>query len=247
LYCRFIGYLLENMVKKCFSLFLFLSILPALSAQGNLTDLDYKTFRLGFSLGTNYMDLDVEHTELVQDGKIYYADVANIVPGFTVGLITDFRLHRYFNFRFTPTLLLGERNLKFRTYDVATAGVFEDDKVVNMFSLPIDFPVYLRYSAERYGNFKPFVQIGAGTYFDLGRDEQTDVTLNLSDYYFSAGIGCDLYFRFFKLSPELKFNFGRMNVLTPKEVTEDTSANLKYTNAISRLLSRVLVFSLNIE
>jgi len=246
LYCRFIGYLLEDMVKKCFSLFFFLFFFHGLFAQGNLTDLDYKTFRFGFSLGTNYMDLDIEHTEMIQDGKIYYADVAKIVPGFTVGLITDFRLHRYFNLRFTPTLLLGERNLQFSSFDVAT-GILEEDKVVNMFSLPIDFPLYLRYSAERYGNFKPFVQIGAGTYFDLGRDEQTDVTLNLSDYYFSAGIGCDLYFRFFKLSPELKINFGRLNVLTPKEITEDTSANLKYTNAISRLLSRVLVFSLNIE
>lgn len=246
LYCRFIGYLYEFMVKRCFSFFSFLLIFQGLSAQGNLTDLDYKTFRLGFSLGTNYMDVDVEHTEMVQDGKIYYADVANIIPGFTVGLITDFRLHRYFNLRVTPTLLLGERNLSFKTLDLAT-GIMQDDKVVNMFSLPIDFPVNLRYSAERYGNFKPFIQIGVGTYFDLGRDEKTDVTLNLSDYYYSAGFGCDMYFRFFKLSPELKINFGRMNVLSPKEVTDDTSANLKYTNAISRLLSRVLVFSLNIE
>lgn len=246
MYCRFIGYLLEDMVKKCFSLFFFLLILHGLAAQGNLTELDYKTFRLGFSLGTNYMDIDVEHSEMVQDGKIYYADVPNIIPGFSVGLIADLRLHRYFNLRFTPTLLLGERNLQFSTYDVVT-GILEKDKVVNMFSLPIDFPVYLRYSAERYGNFKPYVQIGAGTYFDLGRNEQTDVTLKLFDYYFSAGIGCDLYFRFFKLSPELKFNFGRMNVLTPKEITEDTSTNLKYTNALSRLLSRVVVFSLNIE
>jgi hypothetical protein len=234
------------MVKRISFLFFFLLTLNGLSSQGNLTDLDYKVFRFGFSLGTNYMDLSVEHTELVQDGKIYYADVADLIPGFTVGLITDLRLHRYFNLRVTPTLLLGERHLRFKSYDVAT-GIYEDDKVVNMFSLPVDIPLYLRYSAERHGNFKPYVQVGVGTYFDLGRDEQTDVTLNLSDYYFSAGIGCDLYFRFFKLSPELKFNFGRINVLTPKQPTEDTMATLKYTNAISALFSRVLVFSLNIE
>ena len=234
------------MVKRLFQIICFLSIFNGVFAQGNLTDMDYKVFRLGFSLGTNYMDLAVEHTDLVQDGKIYYADVAELIPGFTVGLITDLRLHRYFNLRVTPTLLLGERHLKFKSYDVAT-GFLQDDKVVNMFSLPVDIPLYLRYSAERYGNFKPYVQVGVGTYFDLGRDEQTDVTLNLSDYYFSAGFGCDLYFRYFKLSPELKFNFGRINVLTPKHITEDTASNLKYTNALSALFSRVLVFSLNIE
>lgn len=234
------------MVKRFFLLIFLLSILTGISAQGNLTDLDYKVFRFGFALGTNYMDLDIEHTELVQDGKIYYAEVADLVPGFTVGLITDLRLHRYFNLRVTPSLLLGERNLRFKTYDTSI-GILEDDKVVNIFSLPIDIPVYLRYSAERYGNFRPYVQVGVGTYFDLGRDEQTDVTLKLSDYYFSAGVGCDLYFKYFKLSPELKFNLGQTNILSPKFPTDDTTANLKYTNAIAKLFSRVLVFSFNIE
>lgn len=234
------------MVKKFFFLFFCFFVLENLSAQGNLTDMDYKIFRLGFSLGTNCMDIDIEHTELIQDGKIYYADVSRIVPGFTVGLITDLRLHRYFNFRFTPSLLLGERNLNFKSYDV-NSGIFENDKEINIFSLPVDIPVFLRYSAERYGNFKPYIQIGMGTYFDLGREEQADVTLNLLDYYFSIGAGCDLYFKFFKLSPELKFNIGRINVLTPKYLTEDTVVNLKYTNALSKLFSKVLVFSLNIE
>ena len=77
------------MVKRFFLLIFLLSILTGISAQGNLTDLDYKVFRFGFALGTNYMDLDIEHTELVQDGKIYYAEVADLVPGFTVGLITE--------------------------------------------------------------------------------------------------------------------------------------------------------------
>ncbi|HQB28271.1 MAG TPA: porin family protein [Paludibacter sp.] len=234
------------MSKKNLCTLVLLFTLKVLSAQGNLTDLDYKIFRLGFSLGTNYMHLDIEHTEFEQDGKIYYARVSDVLPGFTVGLITDLRLHRHFNFRVTPSLLLGERHLYFKAYDFNTDS-FEDDQKVNLFSLPIDIPVNLRYSAERYGNFKPFIQVGVGTYFDLGRDEQTDVTLKLIDYYYSVGFGCDLYFRYFKLSPEMKFNFGRLNMLSPKHITDDTVTTLKYTNAISKILSRVIVFSLNIE
>jgi hypothetical protein len=231
------------MIKKLCLTLSFILLLNSLTAQGNLTDLDYKVFRLGFSLGTNYMDFGIEHSEMVQDGKIYYADVADLIPGFSVGLITDLRLHRYFNLRFTPALLIGERNLKFKTYDVATRN-FEDDKVLKIFSLPIDLPVYLRYSAERYGNFKPYIQLGAGTYFDLGRDEKTDITLDLTDFYFSGGVGCDIYFKYFKLSPELKFNFGQTNILSPKTSTTD---NLMYTNALTQLLSRMIVFNFNIE
>jgi len=231
------------MIKKLCFILTFLVTLNSLSAQGNLTDLDYKVFRFGFSLGTNYMDFGIEHSEMVQNGKIYYADVSSLMPGFSVGLITDLRLHRYFSLRFTPALLIGERNLSFKSYKIST-GKFEDDKVLKIFSLPIDLPLYLRFSAERYGNFRPYVQVGVGTYFDLGRDEKTDVTLDLTDFYFSGGVGCDLYFKYFKLSPELKFNFGQTNILSPKTSTTD---NLIYTNALSSLLSRIIVFNFNIE
>lgn len=231
------------MIKKLCFVLIFLASLNSLSAQGNLTDLDYKVFRFGFSLGTNYMDFGIEHSEMVQNGKIYYADVSSLMPGFSVGLITDLRLHRYFNLRFTPALLIGERNLSFKSYEVST-GKFQDDKVLKIFSLPVDLPLYLRFSAERYGNFRPYVQVGVGTYFDLGRDEKTDVTLDLTDFYFSGGVGCDLYFKYFKLSPELKFNFGQTNILSPKTSTAD---NLIYTNALSSLFSRIIVFNFNIE
>ncbi len=234
------------MFKKSLVIFVFTFSLSGLFAQGNLIEMDYKLFRLGFSLGTNYMHLDVINSQLEQDGKIYYGEVSHVLPGFSVGLITDLRLHRYFNLRATPTLLLGERHLYFKAYDTAT-GVLEDDQKFNLFSLPIDFPVSVRYSAERYGNLKPFVQMGGGVYFDLGRDELTEVTLRLFDYYYSVGMGCEVYFRYFKLSPELKLNLGVMNVLSPKHITDDNVVTLRYTNAISQILSRVLVFSLNIE
>ena len=234
------------MIKKTTSIISFIVLFLSVSAQGYLNESEDKFFRLGFLLGSNVMDLNVQHTELVQDGKIYYADVSNLIPGYAVGLITDLRLHRYFHIRFTPTLLIGDRNLKFRTLDVDT-GVMEDDKTVHLFSLPMDVPIYLRYSAEKYGNAKPYVQLGVGTYFDLGRDEQTDVTLNLSDIYVTGGIGCEFQFKYFKLSPEIRLNAGTLNVLTPKKPTPDNVSNLVYTNAISSILSRVLVFSLNIE
>lgn len=217
-----------------------------LYSQNNLTDMDYKIFKLGFLLGTNLMDMQVNHSEINQDGRIYFADVSELTPGFTIGLITDLRLHRYFNLRFTPSLHLGNRKLSFNSYDPLTA-VMTPDKIINIFSLPVDLPVLLRYSAERWGNLKPYIQVGVGTYFDLGRDEIKDVTLNLSDIYFSVGGGCELYFKYFRLSPELRINLGQTNVLTPKIKTDDNAVNVKYTNAINSLFSRIIVLSFNIE
>lgn len=239
--------MLKEKMKKILLALLFPVMLMPLSAQGNLTDLDFRVFRLGFLLGTNTMDLRIDHSEMVQNGKVYYADVSQLVPGFTVGLITDLRIHRYLSFRFTPSLLLGERNLSFRAYDQA-AGVFSDSvHTVNIFSLPIELPFLLRYNAERYGNFKPYVEAGFGALFDLGRDELREVTINLPDVFFTAGAGCDIYFRYFKLSPEIRVNFGLTNVLTPKFPTPENTTRLTYTNALSGLFSRVFLFTLNFE
>lgn len=236
----------NSMLRKLIFIFIWLNIAAMLNAQGNLPDIDNRPFRLGFFLGSNVMDLEVKHSELLQDGKIYYADVSRLIPGFSVGLITDLRLHRYFNLRFTPSLLLGERNLGFKTYD-PVSKLLSDDQTINIFSLPVDIPVSIKYSAERFGNFRPYLLLGTGTYFDLGRDELKDVTLNLLDFYWSVGFGCDLYFSWFKLSPEVKFNFGQTNILTPKTPTPENTQSLKYTNALSELFSRIVVFSLNIE
>jgi hypothetical protein len=216
-------------------------------SQGNLTDMDFKLFRLGFLLGTNVMDLKTEHSELLQDGKVYYADVSQLVPGFTVGLITDLRINRYMSFRFTPSLLLGERNLSFRAFDPVSKVFADTTHTVNIFSLPVELPLLLRYSAERFGNFKPYIEAGVGAYFDLGRDELREVTLNMSDVFFTTGVGCDIYFRYFKLSPQIRMNFGMTNILTPKNPTPDNTTSLKYTNALSGLFSRILMFTLNFE
>lgn len=234
-------------MKKIIIILLISFISLGTAAQGNLTDLDFKFFRLGFLLGTNLMDMDIKHTELVQDGKIYYADVSQLIPGFTVGLISDLRLHRYLSLRFTPSLLLGERNLSFRAYDLM-AGEFADSvHTVNVFSLPVELPLLVRYNAERYGNFKPYLEAGMGAYFDLGRDELREVTLKVPDVFFTAGVGCDIYFRYFKFSPEIRMNFGLTNIHSPKHPTPDNTTSLKYSNALSGLFSRIMMFTLNFE
>jgi len=234
------------MLRNLVFIMIWLNLSVLLKAQGNLPEIDNKPFRLGFFLGSNLMDLEVEHTELLQDGQILYADVSRLIPGFSVGLITDLRLHRYFNLRFTPALLLGERNLSFKSYD-PVSQLISDDQTINIFSLPVDLPLSIKYSAERYGNFRPYILLGTGAYFDLGRDELKDVTLDLLDLYVSVGFGCDLYFRWFKLSPEVKLNLGQTNILTSKTPTSENAQSLKYTNALAKLFSRIVVFSLNIE
>ena len=90
-----------------------------------------------------------------------------------------------------------------------------DETEANLLSVPLYLPLYLKYSSERKANFRPYVIGGGGFWIDWGRNKEKTVLLKPFDMLVEAGFGCDIYFPFFKLAPELKFSFGFNNMLTP--------------------------------
>ncbi len=222
--------------------------LPSFS-QGNLPHRDDKFFHFGFSLGTNLMDFGIAQSDSVIGGKVYDVNVSSLQPGFSVGIITDFRLNRYLNARFTPTLHFGERYLSYRGRDKVT-GLFTDTVTNAIPSIPIVLPVYIKYSAERYNNFRPYLIGGGGAYIDLGTDKEKPVYLRPFDVFAEVGVGCDIYFSFFKLAPELKFALGFNDLFVPFDKrTEGTISDndKKFSYALSKLTSRMLTLTFNFE
>ena len=200
-------------------------------AEGNLPYVDQKIIHFGFLLGVNAMDFNVTPHDS--------ARVSTLKPGFTVGIISDLRLNRYLNLRFTPTLYFGERKLSYLGNDS-----------VEISSIPICFPIYLKYSAERKGNYRPYVICGAGVSFDLATSANSDnpVTLKPLDVYTEFGVGCDIYFSFFKLAPELKYSIGFGNILVPgKDRVGLSDKNKRFSDALSRLTSKMITLSFNFE
>ncbi len=207
-----------------------------LQAQGNLPYRDDKFFHFGFSLGTNFMDFGIQS----QPGDS--VNVSYLKPGFSVGIVTDLRLSRYLNLRFNPTLNIGERDLVY-SFD----GVGD---TITVPSIPISIPIYLKYSAERYGNFRPYLIGGGGLNIDLGQNKDKPVYLRTFDFYTEIGVGCDIYFSFFKLAPELKFALGYNDLFVPLALR--TGGQLspndeKFSNALSKLTSRMLTLTFNFE
>ena len=98
----------------------------------NLTTFDDKRLHFGFSLGINAFDLGISHYTTIGEGRfgqvpfadrrspdpneitdasIIRADLAKLVPGFSVGIVTNLRLANYFDLRFLPGMSFGERRL----------------------------------------------------------------------------------------------------------------------------------------
>jgi len=232
--------LITKFKKTVFLSVFIITSFSSAKAQGNLPYVDDKLLHFGFSLGMNTMDFGITES----NSEKYKVEISDFQPGFSVGVISDLRLHQYLNLRFTPTLHFAERKLIYK--DQAT----ESKTTISIVSVPICLPIYLKYSAERKGNYRPYLIGGGGAYLDLGRNKEKPVLLKAIDYYAEFGVGCDIYFSFFKLSPELKFAVGFNDMFTPLEQRDSGSMsteNKEYSLALSKLKSRMLSLTFNFE
>ena len=205
---------------------------------------DYKTLHFGFALGANIMDFGFTQSQQEIDGKVYNADVSMVMPGFMVGVIGDVRLTNNLNFRFIPALHLADRTISYSNN--------VDDQIIttSVKSTILSVPAYIKFSAPRINNYRPYLMAGGGVMFDLGGDRQMPVLLNMTDYFIDFGVGCTFYFGYFRFSPEIKFALGFNDMLIPwSERPNDVllPADRKYSDAISRLTSRMLTICLNFE
>ena len=224
------------------------AFVPA-KAQNN-PYVDDKLVHFGFSLGMNLMSFGVTDSETQIDGEIYHARVSNLMPGFSVGFISDVRLCRYLNLRFCPGLAFSQRTISYvsesGTPVKSKSGQFKDK--IDILSIPITIPLYLKFSAMREKNYRPYVIAGGGFEYNVYRDAEQPVLLKGPDYFVELGVGCDFYFRWFKFCPQITYKIGFADILTPAEqniyLTPD---NRFYTAALSKLTSRMLCITFNFE
>ena len=217
---------------------------------------DDKLIHFGFQLGLNFSSYGVTDSELpivnpiTGQTEIYHARVSSILPGFNVGFISDIRLCQYLNLRFCPGMQFTSRTLSYKTESgrpvEGTSG--RTGEKVDVLAMPVYLPLYLKWSAAREGNYRPYVIAGGGVSFNVSRDREKPVLMNLMDYFCEVGFGCDLYFQWFKFCPEITYRIGFANQLHPAEGRMELAPqDAFYTNAISRLTNHCVCLTFNFE
>jgi len=186
---------------------------------------------MDFTFGRNY--------KTVNDT---FADVGTPMLGFQVGMICDFRLGEYFNFRILPSFNFGQRNL---SYYVNKKTIID----MKIESSMLDFPVQIKYKAKRINNYRPYFIVGMSARYDLASKNKIDpeksdyILLKPFDFYYEFGFGIDYYLQYFKFSTELKLCLGNVNVIN-RIIDID---NAKYVNALTKLTSNIFMLSFHFE
>lgn len=204
---------------------------------------DLKPYHFGFLVGLHTQDLILEHSGHMDDnGERWYGSIPAYTPGFTVGVLGDLRLADFLSLRLSPTIHFGSKDMVL-IGDAPGTEPLETQVRSNYFMVPLS----LRYRGARTNNYRPYLMAGVSAGLDMGRDKREPILLKAIHPYLEVGVGCDLYFPFFRLVPELKFCLGLTDILEHNRADQDSEVFLSYTNAFDRITSRLVVFSLQFE
>jgi hypothetical protein len=203
---------------------------------------DMKWYHLGFHIGLHTQDMILTNRGIATpDGETWYAEIPVYSPGFTVGVLGDLYLNPYFSLRLSPTVHFGDKQFTF------VEEKSKDEFITTLRSNYLVFPLDVKYASVRLNNCRPYLIGGVYTAFDIGRKRGNPLLLKGADYGVEFGFGCDVYLPFFKLCPEIKFCFGLADMLEKDRRDLIHEDDRKYSQALSRGLSRMIVFTFNFE
>ena len=249
----------------------------------NLRTYDNEPYHFGFIIAYNNMSYAFKYIDNYQmtphtaseypntaesyfnADAIYYATSieSDQIPGFTVGIVGNLRLGKYFDLRLIPSLSFGTRNISYnfyRTIDKTCTVVINQDlyftKNKSIFSTFIEFPLQVKYRSKRLNNVAAYLIAGTNFKIDLASQkksqievndpitgEQHSVTDNIrvkrGDIAAEIGAGFDFYTSYFKFGVEVKMSYGLLNILD--------SQNLIYDSSIKSLQNRTFQVSLTFE
>lgn len=205
--------------------------------------IDQRKFHYGFLAGVQLQDIELEQNGRIDEanGNQWFAETPNYEPGFSVGILGEFFLTKHLGLRIIPTMHFGTKNVTFRN---ETNG---DRLYQTIKSTYITIPVDVKFSAERFNNYRPYIMAGITPALDLTVKKQKQYLLKNADVYLEAGFGCDFYLPFFKFIPEVKFMYGLTNIINKNrsDITDETQ--LIFTESVNRAKSKMIVFTFYFE
>ena len=273
---------MKNIFKFLLCLSIITCITPSLlKAQNkkplNLPFYDDEPYHYGFILGYNQMPLAIDYIDNLQNvihpstelpsSDIFYGvpdvflnsdfKITDISPqlthGFTVGIVGNLRLSKHFDFRFIPSLSLGERKIVYQMVSLQKDPISEVINEVSR-SIPVstistfvEFPLQIKYKSKRYYNSAAYIIAGANYKIDMSSHKKAydaesrpkTLIFNRHDIAAEIGAGFDFYTGYFKLGVELKMSYGLLNV-----AKQD---NYLFTSSFDNLRNKTFQLSFTFE
>ena len=213
------------MRNKLFPLIILICLSLGATAQRkalkNNPKYDRKPLHFGFSVGLNYYNFKLQNiADLSSELPGFYNVKSSTAPGYSIYIISNLRLSDHWDFRFNPGFATSVRTLEF---DVVNPFTEKRGTVTrDIESSFLEFPFHFKFRSDRVGNYNLHLLAGPKFSIDLASDEDVvdDRVFKLkgNDISYEIGFGTDIYFEYFKFSPQIIASFGLSNT----RVQDDT-------------------------
>jgi hypothetical protein len=221
------------------------------NAQGyfgltNNSGSDDKRTSYGFFLGAHNASYQLRYSpEFLNPANSATAAIHSIfpkfTPGFSLGFVGIYRFHDQVNLIFTPRIGFYEYKVDVNYFD--TPNTITTEEKVNE-ATQIELPVVVKYRSMRFNNTRMYF-IGGGSYV-FNTKSQAEINLDpivtaKRDFTVEAGMGFEIYFKYFKFAPEIRFSHGINNLY----VADKTVPEIR--DAISSLRRKGVTILLNFQ
>ena len=231
------------MIKKYIIIFILILIKGSVTAQPNdpLYDVSQKV-HFGFSIIGTYGKMKFSGSKeffTLDNDTLNYISTKNF-PGLGVGGIFNYHLTEFWDLRSMIIVqVMAQRNL---TYHFR-GGI---EKTAYLQSTYFELPVLIKYKSVRRKNFRFYVIGGMGYRYNFTNDVETQrsttkpiVALKPNTFNYDLGLGLDLYYPYFKFSPEFKISNDITNALVKD--------GFIFTKSLGGLYPKLIQFSLHFE
>lgn len=208
----------------------------------NQSDHDSKPYHFGINLGYNQSHFLFSHHPIFL-GRDTIMDIESVNnSGINLAWLVNMRMGEHFDLRMHPLdLTFSEKTFEY--YENYSGDTTYKEKKVS--SITLALPIHIKFSSDRINNFKVYTLGGVKFDYDLAsnagqRKAEDLIKLNKVDFSVEVGLGFHFYFPVFVLTPEIKLSSGLFN-LHARDV------NLRYSNVIDKINSKMITFSLTVE
>ena len=246
------------MRKTLILLFAFFGAITSAKAQNWGGGVDEKDIHFGFTfqvLSSEYKvlkkpDWADRYYDLTQNppGAPLHNGLRSIYSqdkvGYGLGFVVNKRVSSHTDLRLTPTLVFNDRILNYQFLDPGRIR----QQVVQ--TTMIDVPLSFKLKSDRRKNFRAYMIGGLKYSMDItsakkrsneGKTAMEMLLQNKKNFLsYEAGLGMDLYFEYFKMSPEIKYSSSFNSIL-------EHDNNNPYSNPLNKLMLRHVTFSLFFE
>lgn len=204
---------------------------------------DAKRFNLGFLMGFTYNSYNVKEqvdiTDVLNGQELYLERIELLSkPGLNLGMIANLNLNKRFSLRMIPTISLEQRDFafEFRGEDAPDIRKVE--------AAYLNTPLLLQIKTGYYKSSRVYVLAGGQWGYNLVsdrrvRDDPSLIKINRQDIALVFGFGITLYGDRLKLSPEIVYKMGLVDIYEP--------GNTSHSAAISSMMSQVISLNINFE